>query len=973
MRFRTITLVVAGLLLSTLSPIARAGTPQLDVWTESALRTIYRTSTSPQHPVASIRLVSARNEYESAQIALRSKEKLRIDNVRFSDLRSRQGGVIARKHLRYRFVAYEDTSTVQPNAFFPDRVGMQLYPKSAMPDPLSNQRSVAVEANSTQPIFVTSYVPKGTEPGTYQGTATVDTTVGRRTVPIQVSVFDVTIPDASQSDFVNYHWTMTNGFTWDGFSWNGEGSQPYDVGKHYYGVETYSDKWFKLMDEFARVLTEYRTNMVWVRTDLFLQQTGTELSEFTAGVPSDLDWSLFDRYVETFQRRGITSFANQHLIHALNKMPANEKPDDSWNTKLPDELPVTDAFLRNYLTALHSHLKERGWTEENGITWYQHIRDEPIAANDRNWWTYVAREIGQINQELGAGFKTMDADPDGILLDERTEDYVDTWVPLTPAFEAKQAEYKARQAAGDELWVYTCEVNTPPWLNRFWTQPTVTGRLLFWNLQRRGVTGHLHWAWNAWYTGPWKGDSYIVYPDRERLTVKSSLRYEAHRDGLEDYELLRQLERVNPALAARIADSAVSADDPRNYTQDPAYIQSLHDYLVRAAAGTDPGEPPAPTSPYPGQDVPRTVLVDDIDDSIEAGGTLSYSFQGAGIDLIVEKNDTAGKVAVSVDGGRPEIIDLYEAVPYDYFTAFRARDLAPDRTHTLEVVNLSDRELRLDGLRLHLYDGQVIPDASLASLRVDGVPEFGFDRRIRTYQVIVPDGVGAVTLTPALSDPGGGLSVNGTPVGNGATVTANIRPGKNRVEIRTTASDGVTSRVYRLTFVQGAVNTPEANLARDYAAITASAARSGEGGVTYGPQKMVDGDYGTMFAAEQGYTDTHPFPHEIVLEWNEPRDLNTIVLATRAGMAQGLLDVDVQVPSADGAGWTTVAEDVQFRWKRDDDDGVMEYSLGDLPQLNDVRRLRVQINEANYTRWSMYAAYELELYDLPDHGLIEVS
>ncbi|WP_169512970.1 glycoside hydrolase domain-containing protein [Actinopolymorpha alba] len=995
MRRRVGSLLLTGLLTLAVAPAAQAGNARLDVWVENALRTVYRTSTIPESPVTAIRLTSARNEYESAQIVVRSQADLTINKVRFSDLVSRAGKVIARKNLRSHFVAYEDTATVQPNAFFPDRVGRQLYPRSAMPDPLSNEKSVQVDANSTQPIFVTSHVPVGTRPGTYDGTVTVETTRGSRRVPIQVNVFDATIPTAAKASFVNYHWTMTNGFTWDGMTWNGEGSQGFDVGKYYYGVETYSDDWFKLMDEFARTLTEYRTTMTWVRTDLFLQETGTDLSEFTRGIPDDLDWSLFDRYVETFRRRGFTGFANQHLIHALNKMPENEKPDDSWNTKLPDRLPVTDAFLENYLTALHRHLVEKGWTQEAGLTWYQHILDEPITDRQRNWWTYVARKIKEINARIGSDSQTMDADPNGILLDSRSREYVDTYVPLTPAFEAKKPEYKAEQAAGKDLWVYTCEVNTPPWLNRFWTQPTLTGRLLFWNLQRQGVRGHLHWAWNAWYVGPWNGDSYIVYPDRKNLSVKSSLRYEAQRDGLEDYELMHQLEKSNPELARRLVDSAVSAQDPRKYTLDPAYLTTIHDYLVRAVAGEDVGEVPAPTSPYADQDVPRTFLVDDaegaitytgewsprqrqyaylgaVQSSTRADDRLSYEFYGSGIDVIVEKNNAAGKVAISVDNGPRRVVDLYEAVRYDYFTAYRARDLAPNQRHTIEIVNLDGKELRFDGLRVHRYDGQEAYDATLKSLDVTGVPSLDFDGRITTYRVIVPTERDAISVTPTLTDEGGSIEINGSKVESGTTVTAKVPTGKSQLNIRTTARVGRTTKAYHLNLVKGAVNAPDLNVARRSSGITASATRTGDGGITYGPLKMVDGDYGTMFASPQGYNDTHPFPHEIVVSWDQPQNLNTIVLATRGGLAQGLTDVDVQA-SVDGSTWETVARRIPFRWKRDDDDGVMEYSVGDLPELANVRKLRIQINDANYERWNMYAVYELEMYNLTDHGEIKLS
>src|SRR2546426_6009984 len=35
------------------------------------------------------------------------------------------------------------------------------------------------------------------------------------------------------------------------------------------------------------------------------------------------------------------------------------------------------------------------------------------------------------------------------------------------------------------------------------------------------------------------GDAFIVYPDREHRTIRSSIRFEAMRSGIEDYEMLR--------------------------------------------------------------------------------------------------------------------------------------------------------------------------------------------------------------------------------------------------------------------------------------------------------------------------------------------------------------------------------------------------------------------------------------------------
>ncbi|WP_245976072.1 glycoside hydrolase domain-containing protein [Paenibacillus prosopidis] len=990
MRKKWLSLFLVVNIFMTIVPIVHAEGGKIDLWVENALKNVYRNSTIPELPDTSINIVSAKNEYESAQIALRSDTEFEITVVEFTDLTAADNKIIEGNNLSYHFEEYELTDTVKQNPFFPDREGNLIYPQSELPDPLSNESSIQVAANSTQPIFITNYVPASAGPGDYEGTITVKTTLGDYAVPIRVEVADVEIPKTSEANFVNYQWTMTNGFTWDGFSWDGTETPLYDAGENYYGVETYSDEWFDLVDRFAKVMTDYRQNMIWVRTDLLLQAKGTYLSAFTDGIPENIDWSLFDRYVQTFIDRGVTDFANNHLIHPLNKMPANEKPDASWNTNLPDALPETDKFLKNYLTALHDHLEEKGWLNEDGITWYQHIRDEPSGDDARNYWTYVARKV----KEIIPDFKTMDADPDGILMNDTTKPYVDVWVPLTPAFQAKKDLYKAEQTAGKDMWVYTCEVNQPPWLNRLWTQPTLTGRLLFWNLSQDGVTGHLHWAWNAWYVGSWYGDSTIVYPDKDHMTVKSSLRYEAQRDGIEEYELMYKIKQTNPELAKRIADSAVNPEDPRKYTLDPDYIKLLHDYMVKAAAGEDAGGIPASTSPYDGQATTLTYMTDNTSSDISfsgswfeksrqfaylgsvksttaAGSSLEYEFTGTGIDVIVEKNDGAGRLSISIDGSEPVIVDAYEKVPHDYFTIYNNRNLSIGK-HTVKIVNLDGKTLSFDGFRVQMYEGQQLYDASLKSLELTNAPLFNFRGSITNYQIMLPEDAGAISITPTLMDEAGSITINGKSIENGMVAAAEIPVGKSRITIRSTASDGKTAKVYTLNFLKGNKNEVGANVARDYSEITASAARSGDQGVTYGPQKMADGSYGTMYASLQGYNDTHPFPHEIVMTWNEPQAFNTIVMATPSGLIQGITDIDVQV-STDGTSWETVAQRVPLTWKSNKDDGVMEHTYANIPAVSGVLKMRVQINDAYYISWNMYAVYELELYSLPDNGEIDVQ
>ncbi|MCJ8012268.1 S-layer homology domain-containing protein [Paenibacillus sp. KQZ6P-2] len=992
-------MILASIFIQNYAPRVYADSRELDVWVVNAMKAVYRTSTIPANPVNSIDLVSAKNEYESEQIAVRSNRDFEITGIEFSDLAS-SVNTISNRNLSYHFEEYVLEDTVQPNQYRPDLVGTQIYPLSEIPDPLSSDPSIHVAANSTQPIFITNYVPADAAPGLYHGMVTVKSTLGDYQVPINVEVANVEVPQTSKANFVNYQWAMTNGFMIGGspqeIADDPLTQSSYDVGQNYYGVETYSDKWFELMDHFAKTMSDYRQNMIWVRTDLLLNAKGTKMVSFKDGIPKDIDWSLFDRYVETFMKRGITHFANIHLIHALEQMPQSERPNnddpaDPWKTSIPEpgSLPVTDAYLTNYLTALHDHLEDKGWLNDNGFTWYQHTKDEPNGASITNYMTYIARQL----KEIVPDFKTLDADAAGTLMNEAIKPYVDVWVPLTPVFQDKKNLYKAEQAAGKDLWVYTCDANPAPWLNRFWTQPILTGRLLFWNLSQDDVQGHLHWGWNVWYV-PHYGDSTIVYPDKEHMTVKSSLRYEAQRDGLEDYELMYQLKQTNPKLAKRIADSAVSPSDPRKYTLDPEYIRMLHNYLVKAAAGESmDGIPiPVPISPYDGQDVPMTYMTDNTSSEITYNGewfaksrkyaymggvqatlkaedNLTYTFKGSGIDLIAEKNEGSGKVAVYVDDSDPVIIDLYEKVQLDSISVYSNHNLSSAGKHTIKVVNLENKSLYVDGFRVSMYEGQKIYDGTLQSLELTNAPSFHFNKSKINYQVVIPKDVNVISITPTLADTNGTLDVNGKSTNSGKRLTFNIPTGKSEIHIRSTASDGETTSLYTLNFLKGNVNEPGTNMARSYSDITASAAREGDGGIYYGASKMVDGSYGTMFASKSGYTDTHPFPHEINLTWDQQQTFNTIVMATPSGLLQGISDIDVQVTS-DGTNWKTIAKRVPIGWNSSTDDNIMEYTYANIPTVKDALKLRIRVNDANYTYWGIYALYELELYNLPDNGEI---
>ncbi|MNY39065.1 hypothetical protein D3C86_1737310 [compost metagenome] len=80
-----------------------------------------------------------------------------------------------------------------------------------------------------------------------------------------------------------------------------------------------------------------------------------------------------------------------------------------------------------------------------------------------------------------------------------------------------------------------------------------------------------------------KGDNYIVKPDIPGNKLKGTIRYEAQRDGMEDYELLKILQGINPELARTLVKRLVSSNS--NYTRDITLMLQTRKELVIAAAG----------------------------------------------------------------------------------------------------------------------------------------------------------------------------------------------------------------------------------------------------------------------------------------------------------------------------------------------------------------------------------------------------
>ena len=132
-----------------------------------------------------------------------------------------------------------------------------------------------------------------------------------------------------------------------------------------------------------------------------------------------------------------------------------------------------------------------------------------------------------------------------------------------PVKDSTMAErLRLEQAGGDKVWWYVCWEPSYPYANLFTDMQGFFHRFLFWQQKMEKVDGFLYWGADYWkyVENPWEsmetvpdlsktvsGDGSLLYPGAPvgfPDAALSSLRLEAVRDGIEDFELLSMAEKA---------------------------------------------------------------------------------------------------------------------------------------------------------------------------------------------------------------------------------------------------------------------------------------------------------------------------------------------------------------------------------------------------------------------------------------------
>ncbi len=449
------------------------------------------------------------------------------------------------------------------------RVGRSYNPPSKdiirsvsgyFPDPILPDSAFSIKPGEVQPLWISVPTEAATTPGLYKGTVEITGEVDKKKETwlkdFYIRVYPVTL---GGSPLYITNWSAHFNPTTLSYMNNNE------------PVEAYSPLYWELIEIHAKIMAAHRQNVhriypIW--HTLYTYKNG----KYT------FDFSRFDKEAEIFDAVGaLERIEGGHLAwrsgawdepffvevplpdnEETGKLRATPNPKTVENGMRFTLLPVDDERAKNFITqflpALKKHLEEKGWLER----YMQHIADEPTAKNAESYVT-----ISNYIHEFLPGVKVLDA----VLTSKELAGAIDVWVPELDILHKDYAFYTDLKKEGKEIWFYTCVGPRGNYANRFIELPLNQTRYLHWINYKYDATGYLHWGLNYWVKDQLNadasrdrgrlpaGDNCIIYPGYRKLY--SSIRFEAMRDGIDDYQLLKMVENKDAKRAKSFADAII--------------------------------------------------------------------------------------------------------------------------------------------------------------------------------------------------------------------------------------------------------------------------------------------------------------------------------------------------------------------------------------------------------------------------------
>ncbi len=323
----------------------------------------------------------------------------------------------------------------------------------------------------------------------------------------------------------------------------------------YYGVEVFSEEYWKIVENYIRNAVKHGVNML--LTPIFTPPLDTQVggerpTVQLVGVTKEkgkytFNFDNFERYVKLCLDCGVEAFEISHMFTqwgaaAAPKIMATvngkEKRIFGWETTASGKAytEFLEAFAKEFKKEVNKlGIKKRCWV---------HVSDEP---NSEQLKTY--KKAADIVRRLFPDFNSFDALSD--------IEFYRNGLIKTPVCAEDEADIFRKEVKN--FWTYYCCTQISDFLpNRMFAQPSQRSRVLGVLLYKYDAQGFLQWGHNFWYSqyskhpiDPFKvtdagnafpsGDAFVVYPGKDGQPL-NSLRHKVILDAFQDLRALRLLE-----------------------------------------------------------------------------------------------------------------------------------------------------------------------------------------------------------------------------------------------------------------------------------------------------------------------------------------------------------------------------------------------------------------------------------------------
>ena len=338
----------------------------------------------------------------------------------------------------------------------------------------------------------------------------------------KIKVHDASIPKLEKSKFFYTNWFNLSKM------------------EEMHNLIRWNEEWFIMLDKYAKLMSEGRQNCIIIPHEL-ISLKRNKIS---------LDEEKMISFINVFKKYGFKYFESPHLL--------NRGANDDWgNPELKTKLRKKGYYSEEGKKEIDTIIRKiKSFTKKYNLEnqWLQHIADEPTDINAQ-CYKDVSKQIKLIYPEV----TIMEATN----AKESLSGSIDLWCPLINDFQENQDFFEEREKKGEKILIYTCLVPGGKWLNRTLDMERIRQVYFGWAGSKYNTFGYLHWGLNQYKANPFKqsvvkhpspqassnnflpaGDTHVIYPGTDGPL--SSLRFEAHRQGIEDYELLEKLKLKNP-------------------------------------------------------------------------------------------------------------------------------------------------------------------------------------------------------------------------------------------------------------------------------------------------------------------------------------------------------------------------------------------------------------------------------------------